>query len=230
MTDSAFFGPRVVRAAFVIAVFGWGLGFYGPPVFLHAVIARTGWSLAFVSTCVTLHFLSGAVVMAIRIEGANPAPLREASERYGADALLAVHAREEGGQWQAKWRMWLGDQQEQGSAQAADQAALADAVMLAVSERLAPRYVVKPGISTEQLLEVHGMTLERYASLGRLLEPFGGQLVRIDGDRSVYQVNGSAEQLRAQLGLAHLQEIPASEGAPVTEAGQTPAAQLRFRW
>ena len=168
------------------------------------------------------------------IEGANPAPLREASERYGADALLAVHAREEGGQWQAKWRMWLGDQQEQGSAQAADQAALADAVMLAVSERLAPRYVVKPGISTEQLLEVHGMTLERYASLGRLLEPFGGQLVRIDGDRSVYQVNGSAEQLRAQLGLAHLQEIPASEGAPVTEAGQrpaaTPAAQLRFRW
>ena len=78
------------------------------------------------------------------------------------------------------------------------------------------------------------MACSAVCSLGRLLEPFGGQLVRIDGDRSVYQVNGSAEQLRAQLGLAHLQEIPATEGVPVTEAGQTPAAtpaaQLRFRW
>lgn len=79
------------------------------------------------------------------LEGSNPAPLKDASERYGADALLAVHAREDDGKWTAKWRLWVGDQQEQGSAQAADQAALADAVMLAVSERLAPRYAVKPG-------------------------------------------------------------------------------------
>ena len=33
-----FFGPWVVRSAFVLAVFGWGMGFYGPPVFLHAVV------------------------------------------------------------------------------------------------------------------------------------------------------------------------------------------------
>lgn len=170
------------------------------------------------------------------LEGSNPAPLKEASERYGADALLAVHAREEGGQWQAKWRLWLGDQQEQGSDQASDQAALADAVLLAVSERLAPRYVVKPGVSTEQLLEVQGMTLERYAVLGRLLEPFGGQLKRVDGDRIVYQVNGSADQLRSQLNLAHLQELPAGDTSAVMGAGQapgviaTPVPQLRFGW
>lgn len=170
------------------------------------------------------------------LEGSNPAPLKEASERYGADALLAVHAREEGGQWQAKWRLWLGDQQEQGSAQASDQAALADAVLLAVSERLAPRYVVKPGVSTEQLLEVQGMTLERYAVLGRLLEPFGGQLKRVDGDRIVYQVNGSADQLRSQLNLAHLQELPAGDTSAVIGSGQAPGViaapvpQLRFGW
>ena len=170
------------------------------------------------------------------LEGSNPAPLKEASERYGADALLAVHAREEAGQWQAKWRLWLGDQQEQGNAQASDQAALADAVLLAVSERLAPRYVVKPGVSREQLLEVQGMTLERYAVLGRLLEPFGGQLKRVDADRVVYQVNGSAEQLRSQLNLAHLQELPAGDASAVMNAGQapgvvaTPAPQLRFGW
>lgn len=58
-----FFGPWVVRAAFVLAVFGWGVGFYGPPVFLHAVVQRTGWSLTLVSTAVTLHFLCGTLVI-----------------------------------------------------------------------------------------------------------------------------------------------------------------------
>jgi MFS family permease len=59
-----FFGPWVVRSAFVLAVFGWGVGFYGPPVFLHAVVARTAWPLGLVSTAVTLHFLLGAVLVA----------------------------------------------------------------------------------------------------------------------------------------------------------------------
>ena len=159
------------------------------------------------------------------LEGSNPAPLKEASERYGADALLAVHAHEDSGQWQAKWRLWIGDQQEQGSATGADQAALADDVMLQVSQRLAPRYAVKPGVSTDQLLEVQGMTLERYAQLNRLLEPFGGQLVSVDGNRIVYQVNGSAEQLRSQLALAQMHEVPADQASATPQA-----AQLRFSW
>ena len=32
-----FYGWKVVAAAFAIAIFGWGFGFYGPPVFLKAV-------------------------------------------------------------------------------------------------------------------------------------------------------------------------------------------------
>ena len=63
-SGSGFFGWRVVWAAFVLAVFGWGVGFYGPPVFLHAVLERTGWTLALVSGAVTLHFLFGALVVA----------------------------------------------------------------------------------------------------------------------------------------------------------------------
>ena len=59
-----FFGPRVVQAAFVMAVFGWGVGFYGPPIFLHAVMQRSGWPLLLVSSAVTLHFLSGVLVIA----------------------------------------------------------------------------------------------------------------------------------------------------------------------
>ena len=60
----AFYGWRVVGAAFIVAIFGWGLGFYGPPVYLHAVRELRGWSLALVSVAVTAHFLIGAIVVA----------------------------------------------------------------------------------------------------------------------------------------------------------------------
>lgn len=59
-----FFGWRVVAGAFVLAIFGWGLGFYGPPVYLHAVQEVRHWSTVLVSSAVTLHFLTGAVVVA----------------------------------------------------------------------------------------------------------------------------------------------------------------------
>lgn len=59
-----FYGRQVLAAAFLLAVLGWGLGFYGPPIYLHAVGAARGWSLALVSTAVTTHFLVGAVVVA----------------------------------------------------------------------------------------------------------------------------------------------------------------------
>ncbi|QIL73656.1 MFS transporter [Diaphorobacter sp. HDW4B] len=58
-----FHGTAVVRAAFVSAVLGWGLGFYGPPIFLHAVMASTQWSVSLVSAAVTLHFLFGSIVV-----------------------------------------------------------------------------------------------------------------------------------------------------------------------
>src|ERR1700722_10632513 len=60
----SFYGWRVVAAAFVLAVFGWGIGFYGPPVFLQAVRATRGWPLALISTAVTVHFLIGAILVA----------------------------------------------------------------------------------------------------------------------------------------------------------------------
>ncbi|PJM90636.1 MFS transporter [Achromobacter ruhlandii] len=61
---SRFFGWKVLHATFVLAIFGWGVGFYGPPVFLHAVVQRTGWSVTLVSAAVTLHFLCGTLIVA----------------------------------------------------------------------------------------------------------------------------------------------------------------------
>jgi MFS family permease len=63
-TPRAFFGWRVARAAFIVAVFGWGLGFYGPPIYLYAVQEVRGWSLELVSTAVTAHYLIGAAFVA----------------------------------------------------------------------------------------------------------------------------------------------------------------------
>jgi MFS family permease len=60
-----FHGWRVVAGAFVIAVFGWGLGFYGPPIYLHALTAQRGWSVGLVSAAITLHYLSGAALIAV---------------------------------------------------------------------------------------------------------------------------------------------------------------------
>ncbi len=64
MKGSGFYGWRVVAAAFVLAAFGWGIGFYGPPIYLHAVREARGWPVSLVSAAVTTHFLVGAVVIA----------------------------------------------------------------------------------------------------------------------------------------------------------------------
>jgi hypothetical protein len=76
----SFFGTHVVRAAFVLAIFGWGVGFYGPPIFLHAVVERTGWPLVTVSSAVTLHFLFGAIVVV---------NLPRAYRRFGVPATMS---------------------------------------------------------------------------------------------------------------------------------------------
>jgi hypothetical protein len=160
------------------------------------------------------------------LESKDAGALKEVSERYGADAILAVHAKEESGQWQGKWQLWLGDQREQGTATAAGSAELADAVLLAVSQRLAPRFVAKPGASTGLVLQVQGMTLERYAEVLRLLEPFGGRLKAVEADRVDFEVAGNAEQIRAQLALGKLQEIPAAEAAAELPAPAAPSAPV----
>jgi uncharacterized protein len=105
-----------------------------------------------------------------------------------------------------------------------------------VSERLAPRFLVKPGAASTMTLEIQGANLGRYAELERLLEPFAARLLRVKGDQMVWQVNASAEQLRAQLGLAGLQEVPA-DAAPLDASANpqavpapAPTNLMRFRW
>ena len=64
MTRTRFFGKTVLACTFILAMIGWGIGFYGPPIYMQAVMERTGWPIAEVSTAVTVHFLSGTLVIA----------------------------------------------------------------------------------------------------------------------------------------------------------------------
>jgi MFS family permease len=61
---NSFYGWVVVAAAFTIAIFGWGVGFYGPAIYLKTVQDGYGGSVGLASVAVTLHFLIGAFVVA----------------------------------------------------------------------------------------------------------------------------------------------------------------------
>jgi hypothetical protein len=73
----------VVSAAFVLAVFGWGIGFYGPPIYLQVIRDAREWPLSLISTAVTVHFLVGAVAVA---------NLPVLYRRYGLARVTAIGA------------------------------------------------------------------------------------------------------------------------------------------
>lgn len=58
-------GARVVWTAFVVAVFGWGVGFYGPAVYLPVLHRTRGWSLSILSAAITAHYLVSAVLIIV---------------------------------------------------------------------------------------------------------------------------------------------------------------------
>ncbi len=64
MFRSTFFGWRVTAGAFVLAIFGWGLGFYSMPVFLGVLHETRGWSLGVISGAITVHMLVGSLMAA----------------------------------------------------------------------------------------------------------------------------------------------------------------------
>jgi MFS family permease len=58
-----FQGWSVVWVAFTVAGFGFGIGFYGPAVFLQTLHTTNGWSIATISTAITAHFLLSAAII-----------------------------------------------------------------------------------------------------------------------------------------------------------------------
>src|SRR5438128_932103 len=56
-------GWWVVFCAFVIALYGWGLGFYGFSLYLVALRKLHGWSPATISGAITFYYVAGAFLI-----------------------------------------------------------------------------------------------------------------------------------------------------------------------
>jgi len=76
-------GWLVVGAAFLIALFGWGIGFYGPGIYLVALQQRHCWSTAEISSAITAYYLLGATL--ILFAG-------DVFERFGARCVVSAGA------------------------------------------------------------------------------------------------------------------------------------------
>lgn len=149
--------------------------------------------------------------------------IRQAAQRYNADAILSVHEQTDGQALQAQWQLWIGDERQQGQANAESQVALAQQIFSEVNQHLAERFAIKPGQGETFVVRVAAIDLERFVLMERLLEPFAAQLQEVTKDYAQWQVRSTAEQLRAQLALAHLKEtaLPTAtaESAPIDATG-----------
>src|SRR5262249_53319945 len=62
-TAGLYHGWLIVAVAFLVALFGFGLGFYGPGIYLVALRARFGWSAADIAVAITVYYVLGATLL-----------------------------------------------------------------------------------------------------------------------------------------------------------------------
>ena len=75
-------GWLVVAAAFLVALYGFGLGFYGPGIYLVALKALHGWPTAELSSAITAYYVLGATFLFFCV-----GPL---FDRHGARKVVVV--------------------------------------------------------------------------------------------------------------------------------------------
>ena len=95
-----FFGWSVAWAAFALAVFAWGIGFYGPPVFLQTLHSSRGWSISEISAAITFQFLLSAFLIAYLPEIHRKFGI--AGTSFGGALLMAAGLVG----WSSAWQPW----------------------------------------------------------------------------------------------------------------------------
>jgi MFS family permease len=75
-------GWLVVAAAFLVALYGFGLGFYGPGIYLAALKALHGWPTSELSSAITTYYVLGATLLFFWV-----GPL---FDRHGARKVVVV--------------------------------------------------------------------------------------------------------------------------------------------
>src|SRR3981189_1980342 len=96
-------GWRMVAVCFLVATFGWALGFYGQSVYLAELRRIHGWPTSLISTATTFFYLFGALLVAfvseaIRAFGPRNCMLAGALVMASAVALI--------GQAPAPWQLY----------------------------------------------------------------------------------------------------------------------------
>ena len=96
-------GWRIVAVCFVVATFGWALGFYGQSVYLAELQRVHGWPSSLISTATTFFYLCGALLVAfvsdaIRVFGPRVCLLAGIVAMATATALL--------GQITSPWQLY----------------------------------------------------------------------------------------------------------------------------
>src|SRR6202789_2967260 len=62
-TSARYEGWRIVAVCFLVATFGWGLGFYGQSVYLAELHRLRGWPTSLISAATTFFYLFGALLV-----------------------------------------------------------------------------------------------------------------------------------------------------------------------
>ncbi len=76
-----FYGWYVVGAAFLLALWSWGLGFYGSSIYIVALGREHGWSISTVSLAITVYYLIGAGCIAL---------VGDTMRRFGTHRVVAA--------------------------------------------------------------------------------------------------------------------------------------------
>jgi MFS family permease len=105
-TSLRYEGWRIVAVCFLVATFGWGLGFYGQSVYLAELQHIHGWPASLISAGTTFFYLFGALIVVFVAEAMRAfGPRRCLIAGLLAMACAAVAL----GQVRALWQLYLAD-------------------------------------------------------------------------------------------------------------------------
>lgn len=162
-----------------------------------------------------------------RIRKAERDALLQASQRYAADAVLALGLSGDDQSPSIDWHFWLNQQSRNGRLRGDNPAALADQLMLQLADEIIGQYALQPqaGEASGWSLQVQGIrTLDDYAGLMRTLTQLGTEQpprllwIREDQLQVELQFPGSLSQLQRLLALdQRLRPLAAEEPEPAIE-------------
>jgi len=81
MAPPVFYGWKIVIVCFLIALFSFGIGFYGPGIYVVSLQARHRWSTSLISSAITVYYLLSGLLIVFT---------GDAFDRYGPRRVLLV--------------------------------------------------------------------------------------------------------------------------------------------